>query len=159
MCIWYGLLQKLKKSKIWPFCLHLNSHISLNCKDTSRYNSWTFQKYFRILITQESGYASGTDCFQNLNSSLKNQKSELFIWNLMVKYRSDRVKFWIYIPFKAFQTSHQLLSTVVVYRSNRGMWVWVRKEDALTVVQVPDSFIIHISILKLSKWMVKWTTL
>ena len=51
-----------------------------------------FQKYFRMLITQESGCASGTDCFQNLNSSLKNQKPELFIWNLMVKYWSDRVQ-------------------------------------------------------------------
>ena len=46
-----------------------------------------------MLITQESGCASGTDYFRNLNSSLKNNKSELFIWNLMVKCWSDRVKF------------------------------------------------------------------
>ena len=95
------------------------------------------QKYFRMLITQESGCVSGADCFWNLNSSFKNQKSELFIWNLMVKYWSDRVKFWIYAAFKAFWISHQLLSLVVVYRSNRGMWVWVETEDALTVVPVP----------------------
>ena len=51
-----------------------------------------FQKYFRMLITQESGCASGTECFQNLNVSFKSPKPELFIWNLMVKYWSDRVK-------------------------------------------------------------------
>ena len=57
---------------------------------------------------------------QNLNSSLKNQKLELFLWNLIVKYWSDRVKFLIYTAFKAFRTSHQLLSLVVVYRSNHS---------------------------------------
>ena len=121
--IWYGLLQKLEKDKIWPFCLHLNSQVPLNCEDTSRCICWMLQKYSRMLITQESGCASGTDCFRNLNSSLKNQKPELFIWNLMVKYWSDRVQFWIYTAFKAFRTSHQLLSTVVVYRLNKGMRV------------------------------------
>ena len=145
LCIWYGLLQKLEKDKIWPFCLHLNSQVPLNCEDTSRYICWMLQKYFRMLITQESGCASETDCFRNLNSSLKIQKPELFIWNLMVKYWSDRVKFWIYTAFKAFWTSHQLLSTVVVYRSNKGMRVWVKMEDVLTVVPVPDVLIIHIS--------------
>ena len=90
-----------------------------------------------MLSTQESGCASGMDCFWKLNPSLKNQKPELFIWNLMVKYWSDRVKFWIYTVFKAFLISHQLLSLVVVYRSNRGMRVWVKKEDALTVVPIP----------------------
>ena len=94
LCIWYGLFQKLEKSKIWPFCLHLDSQVPLNCKDTSQYNCWMLQKYFRMLITQESGCASGTDCFWNLNSSLKNQKPFHFIWNLMVKYWSDRIKFW-----------------------------------------------------------------
>ena len=74
--------------------------------------------------------------FQNLNWSLKNQKSELFLWNLMVKYWSDRVKFWIYTAFRAFQTSHQLLAFAVVYRLNREMRVWVKKEDALRVVPV-----------------------
>ena len=54
----------------------------------------------------------------------------------MVKYWSDRIKFWIYTAFRAFQTSHQLLALAVVYRSNRGMRVWVKKEDALTVVPV-----------------------
>ena len=54
----------------------------------------------------------------------------------MVKYWSDRVKIWIYTAFRAFQTSHQLLSLAVVYRSNRGMRVWVKTEDALTVVPV-----------------------
>ena len=63
----------------------------------------------------------------------------------MVKYWSDKVKFWIYTAFKAFQISHQLLLTVAVYTSNRRMPVWVKKEDALTVVPVPDSLIIHIS--------------
>ena len=130
--------KKLEKSKIWPFCLHLDSEVPLNSKYTSQYNCWMFQKYFRMLITQEPGCASRTDCFRNLNSSLKNQKSELFIWNLMVKYWSDRVKFWIYTAFKAFRISHQLLSIVVVYRSNKGMWVWVKTEDALRVVPVPQ---------------------
>ena len=137
MCIWYRLLQELEKSKIWPFCLHLNSQVPLNYKDSSQYNCWMLQKYFKMLITQESGCASGTDCFWNFNSSLKNQKPELFIWNLMVKYWSDRIKFWIYTAFKAFQTSHQLLSLVIVYRLNRGMRVRVKKEDALRVVPVP----------------------
>ena len=54
----------------------------------------------------------------------------------MVKYWSDRVKFWIYAAFRAFRTSHQLLSLAVVYRSNRGMQVWVKTEDALRVVPV-----------------------
>ena len=55
---------------------------------------------------------------QNLNWSLKNQKLELFVWNLMVKYWSDRIKFWIYTAFRAFRISHQLLSLGAVYRSN-----------------------------------------
>ena len=122
--------RQLEKYKIWPFCLHLNSQVPLNCKDTSRYNCWMFQKYFRMLITQESGCASGMNCFRNLNSSLKNWKPKLFIWNLMVKYWSDRVKFWINTAFKAFWMSHQHLSTVVVYRSNRGGWVWYFFPDA-----------------------------
>ena len=67
------------------------------------------------------------------------------MWNLMVKYWADRVKFWTYTAFKVFWISHQLLSIVVVYRTNRAMQVWVKKEDALTVFPVPDSFIIHIS--------------
>ena len=62
--------------------------------------------------------------FQNLNWSLKNQKLELFLWNLMVRYWSDRVKFWIYTAFRAFWTSHQLLSLPAVYRLNMGMWMW-----------------------------------
>ena len=98
--------RNFEKSKIWPFCLHLNSQVPLNCKDTTWYNSWIFQKYFRMLITQESGCASGMDCFWNLNWRLKNQKSELFVINLMVRYWSDRVKFWIYTAFKAFRISH-----------------------------------------------------
>ena len=61
---------------------------------------------------------------QNLNWSLKNQKSELFVWNLMVKYWSDRIKFWIYTAFRALRTSHQLLSVAVVYRrSNSGILI------------------------------------
>ena len=32
-----------------------------------------------MFIAQESGCASGMDCFQNLNSSLKNQKSEIYL--------------------------------------------------------------------------------
>ena len=122
--------RQLEKYKIWPFCLHLNSQVPLNCKDTSQYNCWMFQKYFRMLITQESGCASGMNCSQNLNSSLKNPKPELFIWNLMVKYWPDRVKFWINTAFKAFWMSHQHLSRVVVYRSNRGGWVWYFFPDA-----------------------------
>ena len=54
----------------------------------------------------------------------------------MVKYWSDRVKIWIYTAFKAYRTSHQLLSLAVVYRSNRGMWVWVKTEDVQRVVPV-----------------------
>ena len=120
LCIWYELLQKLEKSKIWPFFLYLNSQVPLNCKYTSLYNSWIFQKYFRMLIIQEYGCASRTDCFQNLNSSLKNQKSELFIWNLMVKYWSDRVKFWIYTAFKVF-TDFTHSCCVQVKQGNTGM--------------------------------------
>ena len=37
---------------------------------------------------------------------------------------------------QSIQTLHQLLALAVVYRSNRGMRVWVKKEDALTVVPV-----------------------
>ena len=54
----------------------------------------------------------------------------------MVKHWSDRVKFWIDTSFRAFRTSHQLLALAVVYRMNRGMWVWVNMKDALTVVPV-----------------------
>ena len=28
MCIWYRLIEKLEKSKIWPSCFHLNSQVS-----------------------------------------------------------------------------------------------------------------------------------
>ena len=111
MCIWCGLLQKLYKIK--------KSEL-LNSKVYSR----KFQngQYSRIWISIWNGP------FQNLNWGLKNQKSELFLWNLMVKYWSDRIKSWIYTDFRAFRTSHQLLSLAVVYRSNRGMRVWVKTE-------------------------------
>ena len=85
LCIWYGLLQKLEKSKIWPFCLHLNSQVPLNCKDTSRHNCWMLQKYFRMLSTQESGCTSGTDCFQNLDSSLKKSKT----WSFYLEFNGQ----------------------------------------------------------------------
>ena len=74
--------------------------------------------------------------FQNLNWGLKNQNSELFLWNLMVKYWSDEIKFWVYTDFRAFRTWHQLLSLAGVYRSNRGMRVWVKTEDVLAMVAV-----------------------
>ena len=54
----------------------------------------------------------------------------------MAKYWSDRIKFWIYTDFRAFWTSHQLLSLAVVYRSNRGMRVWVKTEDVLALAPV-----------------------
>ena len=109
MCIWCGLLQKLYKIK--------KSEL-LNSKVYSR----KFQngQYSRIWISIWNGP------FQNLNWGLKNQKLELFLWNLMVKYWSDRIKSWIYTDFRVFWTSHQLLSLAVVYRSNRGMRVWVK---------------------------------
>ena len=93
-----------------------------NCKYTSGYNSGLFQKYSRMLITQQSGCASGTDCSRNLNLSTKNQNSAHLISIQIVKYWSHRVKFSIYPPFKAFRTSHQLM-VKVVYRSNGIMWV------------------------------------
>ena len=62
----------------------------------------------------------------------------------MVKYWSDRIKSWIYTDFRAFRTWHQLLSLAVVYRSNRGMRVWVKKEDVPAVVQVSYFLIVHI---------------
>ena len=37
------------------------------------------------------------------------------------------------------------LSLVVVYRLNREMQVWVKTEDALRVVPVPDFLIVHVS--------------
>ena len=54
----------------------------------------------------------------------------------MVKYWSDRIKSWIYTDSRAFQTWHQLLSLPGVYRSNRGMRVWVKTEDVLAMVAV-----------------------
>ena len=51
---------------------HLGSTLSVSCKYTSGYNSGIFQKYSRMLITQQYGCASGMDCFRNL----KNQKSD-----------------------------------------------------------------------------------
>ena len=54
----------------------------------------------------------------------------------MVKYWSDRIKSWIYTDFRAFRTWHQLLSLPGVYRSNRGMRVWVKTEDVLALVPV-----------------------
>ena len=80
LCIWYRLLQKLEKSKIWPFCLHLNSQVPLNCKDTSQYNCWMLQKYFRMLNTQESGCASGTDHFRTWIEVWKIKNCNLFLW-------------------------------------------------------------------------------
>ena len=129
MCIWCGLLQKLQKIK--NLTIQIVKYL-LNCKDTSHTILKRFQnvEYSRIWMCIWNGP------FQNLNWSLKNQKSELFLWNLMVKYWSDRVKFWIYTTFRAFQTPHQLLALAVVYRLNREIWVWVKKEDALTVVPV-----------------------
>ena len=133
MCIWCGLLQKLHKIKKSEL---LNSKVSSKLqKDTSETileYSRKFQngEYSRIWISIWNGP------FQNLNWGLKNQKSELFLWNLMVKYWSDRIKSWIYTDFRAFWTWHQLLSLAVVYRSNRGMQVWVKTEDALAVVPV-----------------------
>ena len=62
----------------------------------------------------------------------------------MVKYWSDRVKIGIYTAFRAFRTSHQLLSLAVVYRLNRGMLVWVKTEDALTVVPVLIFLVVHV---------------
>ena len=83
--------------------------------------------------------------FQNLNWGLKNQISELFLWNLMVKYWSHRIKSWIYTDFRAFWTWHQLLSLAVVYRLNRGMQVWVKIEDVLTSSgSSPYLFVVHV---------------
>ena len=130
MCIWCGLLQKLYKIKKSEL---LNSKVFQSVKDTSQ----TILEYSRKF--QNSEYSRIWMCIwngplQNLNSSLKNQNSELFLWNLMVKYWSDRIKSWIYTDFRAFRTWHQLLSLPGVYRSNRGMRVWVKTEDVLAMV-------------------------
>ena len=69
-----------------------------------------------MLITQQSGCASGTDCSRKLNSSMKNKPFDNLTCIQIVKYWSHRVKFSIYPAFKAFQTSHQLLVKAVVYR-------------------------------------------
>ena len=84
---------------------------------------WNISEYSRMLITQQSGCASGMDCSRNLNLSMKNQNSTHLICIQIVKYWSHRVKFSIYIAFKAFQTSHQLLLKVVVYRRSSRMRV------------------------------------
>ena len=60
----------LCKTKLENGISHLISTLSINCKYTSGYNSRIFQKYSRMLITQQSGCASGMDYFRNL----KNQK-------------------------------------------------------------------------------------
>ena len=90
-----------------------------------------FKKYFRMLIIQESGCTSGMDCFRNLNSSLKNQKPELFIWNLMVKYwvrQSYLLNLYRFSKHFGFHTSfcQQLLCTGL----NRGIQVWYFFPDA-----------------------------
>ena len=60
----------------------LISALGTNCKLTSGYNSGIFMKYSRMLITQQSGCASGTDCFRNL----KNTKSDHSVYISIVKY-------------------------------------------------------------------------
>ena len=76
-----------------------------------------------MLITQQSGCASGTDCSRKLSSSMKSKPFDHLTFIQIVKYWSHRIKFSIYPAFKAFWTSHQLLVKVVVYRSNSGMRV------------------------------------
>ena len=51
---------------------HLISRLCINCKYTFGYNSGIFQKYSRMLITQQSECASGMDYSRNL----KSQKSD-----------------------------------------------------------------------------------
>ena len=107
----------------------------LNCKRYLSYNFRIFQKISECWVLENLDVH-----LERTTSELefKSEKSKIvtFVWNLMVKYWSDRIKFWIYTAFRAFQTSHQLLSLPVVYRSNRGMWVWVKTEDVLAPVPV-----------------------
>ena len=132
MCIWCGLLQKLQKVK--NLTIQVVKYL-LNCKDTSHTILEISRKISECWILKNLDVHL-EQTISELELKSENQKSELFLWNLMVKYWSDRVKFWIYTTFRAFQTSHQLLALAVVYRSNRGMQVWVKKEDALKVVPV-----------------------
>ena len=107
----------------------------LNCKRYLSYNFRIFQKISECWVLKN------LDVHLEWTTSeleFKSEKSKIvtFLWNLMVKYWSDKIKFWIYTAFGAFRTWHQLLSLVVVYRSNRGMWVWVKTEDVLALVPV-----------------------
>ena len=76
-----------------------------------------------MLITQQSGCLSGTDCSRNLNLYMKNQNSAHLICIQMVKYWSHIYKCSIYASVKAFWTSHNLLVKVFAYQSNSGMQV------------------------------------
>ena len=93
----------------------------LNCKRYLSYHFWIFQKISECWV------------LENLDVHLGQTTSEL-------EFKSEKskivIKFWIYTAFRAFQTSHQLLSLAVVYRSNRGMRVWVKTEDVLALVPV-----------------------
>ena len=132
MCIWCGLLQKLQKIK--NLTIQIVKYL-LNCKDTSHTILKISRKISQCWILKNLD----VHLEQTITElELKSEKSKIwtFLWNLMVKYWSDMVKFWIYTAFRAFRTSHWLLALAVVYRSNREMRVWVKKEDALRVVPV-----------------------
>ena len=116
---------------------NLNFYL-LNYKIYISNNSQIFQKI------SEWWVLNNLDIHLEQKEKMKNKKSQLFLWNLMVKYWSDRIKSWIYTDFRAFRTWHQLLSLAVVFRSNRGMWMWVKKEDGLTVVRVSYFLVVHI---------------
>ena len=76
MCIWCGLLQKLEKSKIWPFCFHLVKYL-LSCKDTSH----TILEYSRKI----------SECWvlKNLDVHLEQTTSEL-------EFKSEKSKIGIF---------------------------------------------------------------
>ena len=107
----------------------------LKCKRYISNNSRIFQKMSEQWV------------LKNLDIHLEQTISELelrseqskigtFSFEFNGQFWSDRIKSWIYTDFRAFRTWHQLLSLPGVYRSNRGMRVWVKTEDVLALVAV-----------------------
>ena len=84
--ILYAMARKVCKIELENQIYHLFSTCPVNCKYTSGYNAGIFQKFSKMLVTQQSGCASGTNCSRNLNSSMKNQNSEHLICIQIVKY-------------------------------------------------------------------------
>ena len=83
---------------------------------------------------------------QNLNWSLKNQKSELFVWNLMVKYWSDRIKFWIYTAFRAFPNLTPAFVISLLYTGGQTAEFWFCTNN---IGSIPfDPFLNFVTVLR-----------